>query len=176
MILFIGQIGTDQRDREAFQEVDYRAFFGPIAKWATEIDDADRIPEVISHAWHIALSGRPGPVVIALPENMLTEMTDAAPCRPVKIAEAGVSHHNLAEALSLLAGAARPLVMAGGGGWTEAGKENLRQFAEASGLPVAAIFRYQDVMDNHSLAYIGDAGVGMAAEWADAVCRELFKR
>ena len=169
MILFIGQIGTDQRDREAFQEVDYRAFFGPIAKWATEIDDADRIPEVISHAWHIALSGRPGPVVIALPENMLTEMTDAAPCRPVKIAEAGVSHHNLAEALSLLAGAARPLVMAGGGGWTEAGKENLRQFAEASGLPVAAIFRYQDVMDNHSPAYIGDAGVGMAAHIRKAI-------
>ena len=169
MILFIGQIGTDQRDREAFQEVDYRAFFGPIAKWATEIDDAERIPEVISHAWHIALSGRPGPVVIALPENMLTKMTDVAPCRPVQIAEAGVSHHHLAEALSLLSGAARPLVMAGGGGWNEAGKENLRQFAEASGLPVAAIFRYQDVMDNHSPAYIGDAGVGMAAHIRKAI-------
>ncbi len=169
MILFIGQIGTDQRDREAFQEVDYRAFFRPIAKWATEIDDVSRIPEIISHAWHIVLSGRPGPVAIALPENMLTQMTDALPCRQTVIAEAGVAPHFLEPALNLLAEAERPLIFAGGGGWNDAGKDNLRQFAEASDVPVAAIFRYHDVMDNHSPAYIGDAGVGMAVHIRKAI-------
>ena len=83
MILFVGQIGVGHKEREAFQEVDYRAFFGSMAKWATEIDDVDRIPEILARAWRIAISGRPGPVVIALPEDMLTAQTTAQPCRPV---------------------------------------------------------------------------------------------
>ena len=89
MILFVGQVGVDQKDREAFQEVDYRAFFGPLAKWATEIDNAERIPEVVSRAWRLALSGRPGPVVIGLPEEMLTTKTSVQPCQPLEVAEAG---------------------------------------------------------------------------------------
>ena len=88
MILFVGQIGTDQREREAFQEVNYRQFYGQVAKWVVEIDHVERIPELVSRAWATALSGRPGPVVVALPEDMLTSLTDVGPCDPVIIPEA----------------------------------------------------------------------------------------
>ena len=108
MILFVGQVGVDQKDREAFQEVDYRAFFGPLAKWATEIDNAERIPEVVSRAWRLALSGRPGPVVIGLPEDMLTSQISVEPCQPLEVAEAGVDLSQ-AEALSRILNVSKTL-------------------------------------------------------------------
>mgnify|MGYP000002874879 FL=1 len=169
MILFIGQVAVDDKGREAFQEVDYRAFFTPLAKWATEIDNPDRIPEIISRAWHIALSGRPGPVVIALPEDMLTQMTASQPCQPVTIAEAGVDTDALSQAMEMLSAAKKPLILAGGGGWNDAGKKALQSFAESQNFPVSAAFRYHDVIDNHSPIYIGDAGVGMAPHIAAAI-------
>ena len=169
MILFVGQIGVGHKEREAFQEVDYRAFFGSMAKWATEIDDVNRIPEILARAWRIALSGRPGPVVIALPEDMLTAQTTAQPCRPVSVAEAGVDQSRMQDVAALLATADRPLVLAGGGGWTPQGRQDLQAFCEREELAMAAIFRYHDIVDNHSPCYIGDAGVGMAPHVSEAI-------
>lgn len=169
MILFVGQVGVGHKEREAFQEVDYRAFFGSMAKWATEIDDVDRLPEILGRAWRVALSGRPGPVVIALPEDMLTATTTARPCRPVSVPEAGVDKDSLGDAAAMLSAAERPLVLAGGGGWTEQGREQLQTFCERENLAMAAIFRYHDIVDNHSPCYVGDAGVGMAPHIAKAI-------
>jgi acetolactate synthase-1/2/3 large subunit len=164
MIIFVGQVGTDMKGREAFQEIDYRAVFGTMAKWATEIDDVGRIPEILARAWVTATTGRPGPVVIALPEDMLTSLTDAAPLTgPARIAEAAPDAATVADALGLLQGAQRPLILIGGCNWTEAGQTALQGFAEASDIPVVAAFRYQDQFDNHSPVYAGEAGVGMPA-------------
>ena len=162
MILFVGQVGTDMRGREAFQELDYRAVFGTMAKWVVEVDRADRIPELLSRAWTVALSGRPGPVVMALPEDMLTSLTGAAPLTaPVRVHESAADAGALAEGLALLAGASRPLLLLGGCNWTAAGRAALQGFAEASAIPTLAAFRYQDQFDNHSPVYAGEAGVGM---------------
>src|SRR3954468_6289865 len=120
MILFVGQIGRDMREREAFQELDYRAVFGTIAKWATEIDDAARIPEIVSRAFHTACNGRPGPVVIALPEDMLVErvaVPDAPPFEPVEI---WPGQADMAKLQKLLWAAKAPVVLAGGSRWSEA--------------------------------------------------------
>lgn len=162
MILFVGQVDTDMKGREAFQEIDYRAVFGTMAKWAVEIDDVNRIPEIVARAWSTALSGRPGPVVIALPEDMLTSMSDTPPLRgPSIIAEPAPEAGALATALDRLSRASRPLVLMGGCNWTEVGQKALQDFAEASDIPVVAAFRYQDQFDNHSPAFVGEAGVGM---------------
>lgn len=162
MLIFVGQVGTDMRGREAFQEIDYRAVFGTMAKWATEIDDIDRIPEILARAWATATTGRPGPVVIALPEDMLTSATDAAPLSgPAKISEAAPSAAALDDVQTLLGAARRPVILMGGINWTEAGRDALHSFAEASDIPVVAAFRYQDQFDNFSPAFVGEAGVGM---------------
>ncbi len=161
MILFVGQIATWMRDREAFQEIDYRAFFGPIAKWATEVDDAARLPEIVSRAFSVALSGRPGPVVIALPEDMISGPVDTSAGARVRVARPCPEPGSIDDAVGMLAAAERPLVLVGGGGWTERGRALLKTFAEAGALPVAAAFRFQDLMDNHSPCYVGDAGAGM---------------
>ena len=164
MIVFVGQVGTDMKGREAFQEIDYRAMFGTVAKWAVEIDDIDRIPEILSRAWATALSGRPGPVVVALPEDMLTDSTAAAPLtRAPRISEAAPDPAALQEALAMLAAAKRPAIMLGGCNWTAAGRAALQAFAEASDIPVIAALRYQDMFDNHSPCYGGDLGLGLAA-------------
>ncbi len=164
MIVFVGQVGTDMKGREAFQEIDYRAVFGTMAKWAVEIDDGNRIPEILARAWTTAITGRPGPVVIALPEDMLTSLTDAAPLQgPARIAEPAPDAAALADALAMLGAARRPLVLMGGCNWTAAGQAALQGFAEASDIPVVAAFRYQDQFDNHSPVYAGEAGVGMPA-------------
>lgn len=164
MIVFVGQVGTDMKGREAFQEIDYRAVFGTMAKWAVEIDQVARIPEILARAWVTATTGRPGPVVIALPEDMLTSPTDAAPLTgPARIAEAAAKPEALEDALGVLAGARRPLILMGGCNWTAAGRIALQRFAEASDIPVVAAFRYQDQLDNHSPVYAGEAGVGMTA-------------
>jgi len=164
MLLFVGQVGTGMKGREAFQELDYRAVFGSMAKWAVEIDQVARIPEILARAWTTAVTGRPGPVVVALPEDMLTDLTDAPPLPgPARIAEPAPEPAALEEALARLAAARRPLILAGGCNWTEAGRAAMQIFAEASDIPVIAAFRTQDCFDNTSLAYAGEAGVGMPA-------------
>lgn len=169
MILFVGQIGRDMRDREAFQEVDYRAFFGDIAKWVTEIDDVTRIPEIIAHAFTVALSGRPGPVVVALPEDMLRDLSSVTPCTKSVISRAYPDPVALDQSLALLKQAQRPLVMVGGGGWTDQGRADLDQFLATNNLPVVVAFRSQDLIDHSKPAYIGDAGVGMSAHVKQAI-------
>jgi len=160
MILFIGQVGRDMREREAFQEVDYRAFFGPIAKWVTEINDADRIPEIIARAFTVAQSGRPGPVVVALPEDMLRDQTDAVPTPRVKFAEAAPTPETIYDLQKAFARAERPLLLIGGSGWSAQGRADLQSFVEQNHVPVANAFRFQDLLNNHSPSYIGDAGLG----------------
>jgi acetolactate synthase-1/2/3 large subunit len=161
MLVLIGQVGTDMKGREAFQEIDYTSFFGSVAKWVVEIDDADRIPEMIARAWTTALSGRPGPVVIALPEDMLTSQTGSEPCRPIEIPEPAPPQASVIRAGKLLAMAQKPLIITGGSRWSGEGKSHLRKFAEAHHIPVVAAFRFQDLIDNNSDCYCGDAGVGM---------------
>ena len=164
MLLFVGQVGTDMKGREAFQEVDYRAYFGTVAKWVTEIDDVKRIPEIIARAWTTATTGRPGPVVVVLPEDMLTDMT-AVPALngPMSVEEAAPSQSAMGAVHSALSEAKRPLILMGGGGWSAEGSAALQVFAENSDLPVLAAFRFQDLYDNHLATYVGDAGVGMTA-------------
>lgn len=163
MILFVGQVGTGMKGREAFQEIDYRAMFGTVAKWAVEIDDVDRLPEIMARAWSTALTGRPGPVVVALPEDMLTTATDAkALSGPVMVSEPAPAADAIVSVDALLRSASRPIVLIGGANWTDDGRAALQSFAEASDIPVVAAFRYQDQFDNHSPSFVGEAGVGMA--------------
>ncbi|SMX50153.1 thiamine pyrophosphate-dependent enzyme [Maliponia aquimaris] len=162
MIVFVGQVGTDMKGREAFQEIDYRAVFGSMAKWAVEIDQVDRIPEILARAWKTALTGRPGPVVIALPEDMLTDVTGVAPLSgPADIREPAPDAATMEDVARLLAGSERPLILMGGCNWTEAGQAALQAFAEGSDIPVVAAFRFQDQFDNFSPVFAGEAGVGM---------------
>ena len=162
MILFVGQIARAHRDREAFQEVDYRAFFGPIAKWVAEIDQTERIPEYVNRAFHVATSGRPGPVVLALPEDMLSAACDAPGLAPTAPSGGAVAPHDLERIAVALRGAERPLVVAGGPGWGADSCAALERFAAAWGLPVATPFRRQDLFDNRLPHYAGDLGVGMS--------------
>jgi acetolactate synthase-1/2/3 large subunit len=162
MLLFVGQVGTGMRGREAFQEVDYRAVFKTLAKWVVEIDDPARIPELVARAWTAALTGRPGPVVVALPEDMLTAATDVAPLSgPGRIFEPAPPTGALEACAALLLSAQRPLILMGGANWAEDGRAALQSFAEASDIPVIAAFRYQDQFDNASQVFAGEAGVGM---------------
>ncbi|MBG0510813.1 thiamine pyrophosphate-binding protein [Agrobacterium sp. MOPV5] len=164
MILFVGQVGTDMKGREAFQEVDYKATFGTVAKWAVEIDQVERIPEIVARAWTMAVTGRPGPVVIALPEDMLTSMTEKAPLSgPAEIIEAAPSEFAMQRLATLLSQARRPVILYGGCNWKEGSAKRLQAFAEASDIPVVSVFRYQDQYDNASVTFCGEAGVGMVA-------------
>ena len=158
--MFVGQVARDMKEREAFQELDYKAVFGTMAKWVVEIDRAERIPEIVSRAFHVATQGRPGPVVIALPEDMLTdevEMADALPYAPV-VMKPGPSDM---EALQRrLLEAERPIVLAGGSGWSEQGVKDLQRFAETFDLPVAVSFRRQMLFPAHHPNFAGDLGIG----------------
>jgi acetolactate synthase I/II/III large subunit len=161
MLLLVGQVARGNAGREGFQELDYRQVFGPVAKWATQIDHAGRVPEVIAHAWALATSGRPGPVVVALPEDMLrdeADVADAGPHRPVAGSPGAAELERLRE---LLAGAERPLIVVGEGGWSAQAGADVAAFAEATGIPVAASWRCQDFVDNRSPAYAGHAGLAM---------------
>lgn len=161
LILFVGQIDNRHRDREAFQELDYRAVFGGLAKWATEIDHVERIPEYVSRAFHVAQSGRPGPVVLALPENVLAARAEV-PDLPARAAPmAAMTGAQAAAVLERLAAAERPLAVVGGPHWSAAAAADLARLAEALALPVAVTFRRQDRMDNRHPLYAGDLGVGM---------------
>lgn len=162
MLLFVGQVGTDMKGREAFQEIDYRAVFGSMAKWAVEIDQVERIPEIVARAWKTAIAGRPGPVVIALPEDMLTSLTDAAPLTHApEMPEPAPTAAALTKARKILSQAKRPVILYGGCNWTAAGSAALQSFAEASDIPVVSVFRYTDQYDNNSATFCGEAGVGM---------------
>lgn len=164
MILFVGQVGTDMKGREAFQELDYRAVFGSMAKWATEIDEVARIPEILARAWALATTGRPGPVVIALPEDMLTAVSEVAPLTgPPAYHPPAPASAALDQARDMLAGAERPLILTGGCNWSAEGHAALQAFSEASDIPAIVAFRYQDRFDNTSPVYAGEAGVGMQA-------------
>lgn len=161
MVVFVGQIARAHRDRGAFQEVDYRAFFGPLAKWSCEVDQTERLPEYLARAFHVARTGRPGPVVVALPEDMLSDVADV-PDRPAVPATQG--HVSSADASAILAAietSARPLLIAGGPGWTADAGSTLMKFAAANALPVATAFRRQDYMDNRHPNYVGDLGLGI---------------
>ena len=162
MVLFVGQVDSRHRDREAFQEIDYRAFFGTVAKAVFEVDHAERVPELVTRAFALAANGRPGPVVVSLPENVLRDETDAEPLPPVRLAESVPAPGALGEALDLLRTAKRPLVIAGGGAWSNEARAALERFAEGARLPVAVAFRSQDLLDNRSPSFIGDAGIGNA--------------
>ncbi|WP_138381093.1 thiamine pyrophosphate-binding protein [Luteithermobacter gelatinilyticus] len=161
MILFIGQVARDQADREAFQEVDYTQMFGPLCKWVAEIRDARRIPEYVNRAFHTALSGRPGPVVLALPEDMLVEPVNPQELRPACPPRIAPAAESLAEVQKALIQAERPLLLLGGSGWTAEAVTNIRIFAENNHLPVACAFRCQDLFDNTHPHYIGDVGIGI---------------
>ena len=165
MVLFVGDVASDARDREAFQELDYGHFFGPstrgMAKRVERIDDPERIPEYIARAFATAMNGRPGPVVLVLPEDMLTRPVRARPLPRVEPAQAWSDPGALRELRSLLLAAQRPLVLAGGGGWTPQAAAALQRFAENWQLPVANAFRFQDCFDNHHPNYAGDIGLGI---------------
>jgi acetolactate synthase-1/2/3 large subunit len=173
MILFIGQVASDQRDREAFQEVDYRQMFGPgtlgMAKWVGEVHDPHRLPEYVARAFHTALQGRPGPVVLVLPEDMLTQPTPSPVLPRVEPALAWPAPGGLRDLRALLLAAQRPFVIAGGSGWDAEGAKALQRFAENWNLPVGCGFRFQDTFDNRHALYAGDVGIGINPKLAQRV-------
>ena len=161
LLLLVGQVPRHHLGREAFQELDYERMFGEMAKWVATLDDAASVPELVSHAFHTATSGRPGPVVIALPEDAQSDEADVADAAPYHAAQASPAAADVDRALELLAGAERPLAIVGGGGWSEQAGRDVAAFAEASNVPVAASFRRQDYVDNGSHAYAGMLTLGL---------------
>ena len=160
LIVFVGQIETGMREREAFQEVDYRAVFGTQTKWTTEIDDAARIPELVARAFHVAMSGRPGPVVIALPEDMLVQMASVADAPRVEPVESAPVPEHMDQMAKLLAGAKKPLAILGGARWTQEAVNDFVRFAEQQQLPVAVQFRRQHLFPSSHPNFVGDIGLG----------------
>ena len=160
MILFVGDVDSEMRDREGFQEVDFAAFFGPIAKWAARIDSADRIPEYVARAYATAISGRPGPVVLALPEDMLGRDTDAKPRPRVERPAQAPCPDAMQAMMAMIAEAASPVAVIGGAGWNAKAREYFQLFAERLGIPVATAFRRQDAISPSSRVYAGNLGYG----------------
>jgi acetolactate synthase-1/2/3 large subunit len=169
MILFVGQVARAQKEREAFQEVDYRAAFGPLAKWAVEIDDPARIVELVGRGFSTAVQGRAGPVVIALPEDVLTQTVTATPIAPGARAVAAPSPAFLSALEARLASAERPIMVLGGTGWTGASLAALAGWARGAGLPIALSFRRKDLIDNDHPCYVGDLGLGPNPKLIDRV-------
>jgi len=165
MILFIGQVASDQRDREAFQEVDYRQMLGPgtlgFAKWVGEVHDAARLPEYVARAFHTAMQGRPGPVVLVLPEDMLTQLVDVPVLPRIEPALAWPAPGALREVRTMLLASTQPFVILGGSGWDAGAVAAMQRFAEAWNLPVGCAFRFQDLFDNRHPNYAGDVGIGI---------------
>ncbi len=169
MILFVGQIARSQVGREAFQEVDYQAMFGALAKWVVEINDADRIPEILARAFHTAVSGRPGPVVISLPEDMLVDICHKPACRATPLQTPGLDAETLATITLALAESKRPLVMVGGPNWNDDARQDLATFLRQWKLPVACAFRRQDLIDNRDPHYAGHLSLGMNPKLAQRI-------
>jgi acetolactate synthase I/II/III large subunit len=172
MVLLVGQVARWMRGREAFQEVDYEAMFAPLAKWACEVDSAERIPELLARAYATAMSGRPGPVVLSMPEDVLEEEADVDDAPRAHELRAHPCPQDLERTRELLAGAERPFVLVGGQPWSSQAAEDVQAFCEASVLPVGASFRCQDYVDNASPSYVGHLGIGpdprLAARVRDA--------
>jgi acetolactate synthase-1/2/3 large subunit len=160
MILFIGQVQRDVRGREAFQEVEFRQMFGLLAKWVAEVESADRIPEYVLNAFQVATQGRPGPVVLSLPEDVLAEQSSACDTKPYQAAQTSPQDSDLAALRDELQKASRPLLIVGGSSWSDAGCAALARFAEANALPVLASFRRQDLLDNRHPCYAGHLSLG----------------
>jgi len=173
MVLFVGDVASDQRDREAFQEVEYTSFFGPstkgMAKRVERIDDPQRIPEYVARAFATAMNGRPGPVVLVLPEDMLVKLTTSRPLPRVEPVAAWSDPGALRTLREMLLAARKPFVIAGGGGWTPQSAQALQRFAENWQLPVGNAFRFQDTFDNHHPLYAGDVGIGINPKLAARV-------
>ena len=169
MVVFVGQVGNDFVERDAFQEIDYRRMYGPLTKWVGQIDRAERIPEYVSHAFHTATAGRPGPVLLALPEDMLFSEAAVADAPHYRTARAAPSPADLKELERLLSEAKRPFILLGGGGWTKQAADGLRAWAEAAGIPVGCGFRCQDYFDNRHPNYAGDVGIGVNPKLAQRV-------
>ena len=162
MVVLVGQVARHQIDREAFQEVDFRKMYAPLAKWVTQIDMAERVPELMNQAFQVATSGRPGPVVVALPEDMLRDRCAAAVTGPYRAVHAHPGAADLAELRRLVALSERPIMLVGGSGWTDAAAADIARFAEANQLPVCSSFRRQDIVDNRLSCFVGDLGTGAA--------------
>jgi acetolactate synthase-1/2/3 large subunit len=166
LVLLIGQVASDQAEREAFQEVDFRRMFGQITKWTGQIDRADRVPELVARAFATACAGRPGPVVLALPEDMLGSETEAPDALAFHLVRPQPGSEQIERLGGLLARAERPFAIVGGGGWTARAATDLREFLEGNAIPAAAAFRRQDALDNDSPSYAGDAGIGISPKLA----------
>ncbi|WP_308911644.1 thiamine pyrophosphate-binding protein [Pseudokordiimonas caeni] len=160
MIMLIGQVAADQVEREAFQEIDYRRFLSEVTKWTAEINDASRVAEYVGRAFRVATSGRPGPVALALPEDMLTHLVKAQPSVPYTPAKAHPGAADMAELKRLLDGAKKPFLLLGGSGWTQEAVTEIETFAAANNLPVSVSFRCQDRFNNDHPNYVGDMGIG----------------
>jgi len=169
VLLLVGQARRDVLEREAFQEIDYRRMFGQLSKWVAQVDDPRRIPEYVSHAFHTAMSGRPGPVVLALPEDVLTEQAVAKAAPRAQRIAASPSSEQMSRLRSMLSGARRPIAILGGSGWTPQACDDLRRFAESWKVPVACAFRFQDLFDNGHPLYAGDVGVGVSPKLAERI-------
>jgi len=162
LIMLIGQVARDQFDREAFQEIDYRRMLGQVTKWTAQIETADRIPEYLARAFSTAMSGRPGPVALALPEDMLREFTSAADAAPYRYTRAAPAPADMAALRQMLTEAKKPLLVVGGGGWTPEAAADIARFAEANDLPVACSFRRLDIMDHMGPNFVGDLSTAPA--------------
>lgn len=169
MILFIGQVGRDARDREGFQEVDFRAMFGPLAKWAAEIDDPARIPEYVGRAFRVAMSGRCGPVVLSLPEDVLSTVAEVSALPMIEASSGAPDTAQLDSLVRLIEEASRPLLVVGGSGWSASGCAGLVEFAQCNHIPIVASFRRQDLVDNRHPNYCGHLGLGVDPALAERV-------
>lgn len=169
LVLLIGQVARAHLEREAFQEIDFRRMFGEMAKWVVQVHEAERIPELLSRAFHVATSGRPGPVVVALPEDMLTEEAVVDDAARYSVVQPHPGADDLERMRQLLASAQRPLLIVGGGGWSSDAARDLIAFAEANELPVGTSFRCQDYVDNRSRVYAGHVGIGIDPALAERV-------
>ena len=169
MILFVGQVSREMRGREAFQEIDFRAMFAPIAKWVVEVEEATELPGIVAEAWHKAMSGRKGPVVVSLPEDILSDPVEASEAAPIPPLQAEPSGDDIAGFKSIMEEAERPLVILGGSGWSEHSVHAIRKFVEQNNLPAGAAFRFQDLLDNRHPNYVGDIGIGINPELAKMV-------
>ncbi len=169
MIMFLGLPGEKHEDREAFQEIETKQLFSSFVKWAAVIRSTTRIPEYVSHAYHAAKNGRPGPVVLGLPEDMLSSEGEATDAKPARFAHPAPSTGDMEELKAALAKAKRPVMIIGGPGWSRDIQKSVEAFAERYDMPVAAAFRYQDYMDNRHPNYVGHAGIGLDAKLANAI-------